>query len=112
MPLASAVLRRWVKSGELWHDAALYHMVRDVAIEVEREGGNVTRVVLDDEFKSRAYQELHRLRADEGLSDGAAGHLVAAVQDLHLDDGHFVFPDVRLEIEDATGEVRTRDLEL
>jgi DNA-binding PadR family transcriptional regulator len=102
----------WVKPAELWHDAALYHMVRDVEIEVDRDEGDVTRVILDDELKGRAYAELHRLREDEGLSDGNARDLVATVQDLHLEDGHFVFPDVRLEIQDATGNVRTVDLEL
>jgi hypothetical protein len=102
----------WVKPAELWHDAALYHMVRDVEIEVDREERDVTRVVLDDELKSRAYAELHCLREDEGLSDSDARALVATVQDLHLEDGHFVFPDVRLEIQDATGDVRTQDLQL
>jgi hypothetical protein len=37
---------------------------------------------------------------------------VAAVQGLHVEDDRFVFPDVRLEIEDGDGTVRTLDLEL
>jgi len=86
----------WVKPAELSHDAALYHMVRDVEIELERHGEVVSRVVLDDELKGRAYAELHRLRDDEGHADGDARVFVSNLQDLHLEDGHFVFPDVRL----------------
>jgi hypothetical protein len=102
----------WVKPAELWHDAALYHMVRDVEIELERDGEVVGRVVLDDELKGRAYAELHRLRDDEGHSDDHAREIVSSLQDLHLEDGHFVFPDVRLEIRNGNGDVRTVDLEL
>ena len=37
---------------------------------------------------------------------------VSATQVLHLQDGHFVLSDVRLEVEDQGGIVRTVDLEL
>jgi DNA-binding MarR family transcriptional regulator len=102
----------WVKPRELWHDAALYHLVRDVEVELEASGASITRVVLDDELKARAFAELQRCRDEEGLSDEEAHGRVASVQHLYLRDDHFVLPDVRLEIEDADGRRRTMDLEL
>lgn len=101
----------WVKPRELWHDAALYRMVREVEIETKRDGGEVRRVVLDDELKSEAFARLHRIRQDEGLSDDSAHRRVVDTLGLHLEYGHFVLPDVRLEIRASDGEVRTVDLE-
>ena len=102
----------WVKPAELWHDAGLFRMVRDVELEVEHDGGEVLRVVLDDELKSEAFKRLYDVREERGLSDDAAHRDVANALRLHVEDGHFVLPDVRLEIRDAEGEVRTVDLEL
>jgi hypothetical protein len=102
----------WVKPRELWHDAELYHMVRDFEIDVEHGGGEIVRVVLDDELKSEAFDLLYDLREEDGLSDDIAHRRVADALNLHLEDGHFVFPDVRVEIRDGGGEVRSRDLEL
>src|SRR4051812_31553987 len=102
----------WVKPAELWHDAALYHMARDVGIEVERDGGTVRRVILDDELKGRAFEALHRMRGETSDSSGDVHRAIASVQDVHVEGEHFVFPDVRLEVEDAHGSVRTVDLEL
>src|SRR5262245_30246947 len=89
-----------------------FHMVRDVETEMERKGGELKRVVLDDEMKADAFEQLYRLREEQGETSVAAHHEVAAAQDLHVEDGHFVFPDVRLELLDANGEAQTVDLEL
>jgi hypothetical protein len=102
----------WIRPADLWHDASLYHMVRDVETEIDRNGGEVMRVVLDDELKGRAFAELHHLRKDGGMAERDARELVAALQALHIEDDRFVFPDVRLEFRNIDGEIQTMDLEL
>jgi DNA-binding PadR family transcriptional regulator len=101
----------WVKPAEIWHDASLFRMCREVESEIERDSGRVRRVILDDELKARAYRALHEVR-DRPDAGADAHRAVAATQGLHLEDGRFVFPDVRLEVEDREGTVRTVDLEL
>ena len=101
----------WVKPAEVWHDASLFRMVRQAEHDVVGEGDHLRRVVLDDELKARAYQALHEARAD-GHSAEEAHRVVAATQHLHVENGQFAFPDVRLEIADREGVVRTEDLEL
>jgi hypothetical protein len=100
-----------VKPREVWHDAQLFRMVQQVSAEVECEGGTVRRVILDDELKRRAYRLLHEQR-QQSESRADAHTQVAAVCGLAQDEGRFVFPDVRLEIEEADGRVRMMDLEL
>jgi len=83
--------------------------------EMESElGGNgtrIVRVVLDDELKARAYEALHEAR-DKEDDEHDARRVVAGVQGLHLDEhDRFNFPDVRLEVEDRDGTIRTVDLE-
>lgn len=101
----------WVKPAEVWHDASLFRMVRQAEHDVVRAGEHLRRVVLDDELKARAYQALHEART-EGRTAEDAHRAVAAAQDLHVQNGQFVFPDVRLEIADGDGAVRNADLEL
>ena len=101
----------WVKPAEMWHDASLFRMCREVEVELAREGGHIRRVILDDELKARAYRALHEARHAESAGEDARW-TVAAVQGLHVEDDRFVFPDVRLEIEDRDGTVRDVDLEL
>jgi hypothetical protein len=101
----------WVKPGETWHDASLFRMVREVESELARDGASVQRVVLDDELKATAYRALHDARS-AGDTNAAAHRTVAEAQGLHVEDDRFVFPDVRLEVQDRDGTVRTVDLEL
>jgi hypothetical protein len=68
-------------------------------------------VILDDELKAHAFGALHDAR-HEYASDEDAHEAVAREQNLPLNDGHFVFPDVRLEVEYPDASVRTVDLEL
>lgn len=101
----------WVKPAEMWHDASLFHMCWEMESELGREGAHITRVILDDELKARAYEALHETRETKD-DDHDARRTVAGVQGLHLgDDDRFVFPDVRLEAEDRDGTIRTVDLE-
>ena len=100
----------WVKPGEVWHDASLFRMVRQVEAELEQQGSRVQRVVLDDELKGSAYRAFHEARS-HGEPDRYARLAVAQVQGLHVDGDRFVFPDVRLEVQDRDGTVRTVDLE-
>jgi len=101
----------WVKPAEVWHDASLHRMVREAEADLLRPGEQVRRVVLDDELKAGVYMALHEARS-EGRSADDARAAVAARHHLHLEGGHFVFPDARLEITDQDGVVRTEDLEL
>ena len=101
----------WVKPGEVWHDASLFRMVRQVEAELEQQGSRIQRLVLDDELKGTAYRAFHEARLN-GEPDRYARLAVAHAQDLHVDGNRFVFPDVRLEVQDRDGAVRTVDLEL
>ena len=101
----------WVKPGEVWHDARLFRMVREVESELAREGASVQRVVLDDELKANAFRALHEERCN-GETDSRAHRTVADAYGLHLEDDRFVFPDVRLEVQARDGTERTLDLEL
>jgi hypothetical protein len=101
----------WVKPAEVWHDASLFRMCWEMESELGRDGSHIQRIVLDDELKARAYGALHDAR-DKEDNEHDARLAVAGVQGLHLDEhDRFVFPDVRLEVEDRDGTIRTVDLE-
>ena len=101
----------WVKPAEVWHDASLFRMVREVESELARDGTTVQRVLLDDELKSNAFRALHDART-RGDSESHAHQIAADAYGLHVEGDRFVFPDVRLEVEDRDGLLRTIDLEL
>ena len=101
----------WVKPSEVWHDASLFRMVRQVEAELAQEGSRIQRVVLDDELKGSAYRAFQEARLS-GEPDRYARLAVAEAQGLHVNRDHFVFPDVRLEVQDRDGTERTVDLEL
>ena len=86
-------------------------MVRQVEAELEQQGRRVQRVVLDDELKGSAYRAFQEARS-HGEPDRYARLAVGDAQGLHVDGDRFVFPDVRLEVQDRDGSVRTVDLEL
>ena len=52
----------WVKPSEVWHDASLLRMVRQVETELAQEGSRLQRVVLDDELKGSAYRACQEAR--------------------------------------------------
>lgn len=101
----------WVKPAEVWHDASLFRMCWEMESELGHEGSHIRRIILDDELKARAYEALHEAR-DKADNEHDARQFVAGVQRLHIgDNDRFVFPDVRLEVEDREGTIRTVDLE-
>jgi hypothetical protein len=101
----------WVRLSEVWHDASLFRMVRQVEAELEQQGSRIDHVILDDELKATAYRAIHEARLN-GDTDQDARSAVAEAQRLHLHNDRVVFPDVRLEVQDRDGTVRTVDLEL
>ena len=101
-----------VKPRELAHDSRLYGVFKEEAGRIEREGGRVTRVILDYELK-RDYQKfLNR----EDRPDDANLYLdrlaFAAAHDLHVIGGHLELPDLRIEYETEDGRIAHRDVEL
>ena len=93
-----------VKPAELSHDTAVYRAALDERARLEAEGGRVVRVRLDAELKSRVATATETARAAGG--DRAADEAkAAAAQELGLpmQDGHVMYPDAQLDIEDRDG---------
>ena len=93
-----------VKPAELSHDTAVYRAALDERARIEAEGGRVVRVRLDAELKSIVATATEKARAAGG--DRAADDAKrAAASDLGLpmQDGHVMYPDAQLEIEDGDG---------
>ena len=93
-----------VKPAELSHDTAVYRAALDERARIEAEGGRVVRVRLDAELKSLVATATEKARAERG--DRAAEEAkAAAAQELGLPikDGHVMYPDAQLEIEDGDG---------
>jgi len=108
---ASKYYAGWVKPAEVWHDASLFRMCWEMESDFGRNGTRIVRVVLDDELKGRVYEALHEAR-DKEDDEHDARRIVAGVQGLHLDEhDRFILPDVRLEVADRDGTIRTVDLE-
>ena len=101
-----------VKPREVAHDAQLYRLYQTAAVEIETQGGRITRVVLDYELK-RDYQSfLNRSgRSDDGDRQKDM-ETFAATARLPIVDGHLELPDVRIEYETPDGRLEHRDLEL
>jgi len=101
-----------VKPRELAHDARLYGVFREEAGQIEREGGRVTRVVLDYEVKRDYHQFLNR---PDRSADADAAHdrlAFAHAHELTVVGGHLQLPDLRIEYETEDGRLEYRDVEL
>ena len=101
-----------VKPRELAHDARLYGVFREEARQIGREGGHVTRVVLDYEIK-RDYQRF--LNRPDRPADADVAHdrlAFAQANGLKVIDGHLELPDLRIEYETEDGRLEHRDVEL
>jgi hypothetical protein len=101
-----------VKPRELAHDARLYGVFREEARQIAREGGLVTRVVLDYEIK-RDYQRF--LNRPDRPADADVAHdrlAFAEANGLKVIDGHLELPDLRIEYEAEDGRLEYRDVEL
>ena len=93
-----------VKPAELSHDTAVYRAARDERARIEADGGRVVRVRLDAELKSLVATATEQARA-EGGDRAAETAKAAAAQELGLPmhDGHVMYPDAQLDIEDSQG---------
>lgn len=106
------------KPRERTHDAQLYRAYLEAAERLQSQEARVLRVELDRELK-RDYQRFlqERNRGDHD-SDGRPERTVEEIQewarehDLPYFDDQVHFPDVRIEYEDATGDVRWEDIEV
>lgn len=101
-----------VKPRELRHDAQLYRVFQSEATRIEREGGRVTRIILDYELK-RDYQTfLNRTHRPEGIDVRQDREAFAKAHDLSVVRGHLELPDLRIEYETESGRLEHRDVEL
>ena len=93
-----------VKPAELSHDTAVYRAALGERARIEAEGGRVVRVRLDAELKSRVATATETARAAGG-DRAAETAKAAAAQELGLpmQDGHVMYPDAQLDIEDRDG---------
>ena len=93
-----------VKPAELSHDTAVYRAALDERARLEADGGRVVRVRLDAELKSLVATATEKARA-EGGDRAAETAKAAAAQELGLPmpDGHVMYPDAQLDIEDSQG---------
>ena len=93
-----------VKPAELSHDTAVYRGALDERARIEAEGGRVVRVRLDAELKSLVATATEQARAAGG-DRAAETATAAAAQELGLPmkDGHVMYPDAQLDIEDRDG---------
>ena len=102
----------FVKPREAVHDAQLHALYKAEAKRIEDEGGQPTRVVLDYELKREYQAYLHRKDRPEDETVEAAREAFAAASGLPIVDGHLELPDLRIEYQDAEGQLQVRDLEL
>lgn len=98
-----------LKIRELKHDAALYRLYQKTAHDIEKHGGRPLRVVLDYELK----RDINKRRA--GTKDLAHQQQrlkeIAEQQSLKVVSGKIPLPDLRIEYEDANGDLSHCDLE-
>lgn len=99
-----------VKPREAKHDADLYRLYQKEASRIERAGGKPLRVILDYELKRDLYRDLVALGPRK--DDPNAKELIAEKHHLHAVNGKIPLPDLRLEYENAHGEINRVDLEL
>ena len=93
-----------VKPAELSHDTAVYRAALGERARIEAEGGRVVRVRLDAELKSIVAKATEKARAaggDRAADD--AKRAAASELGLPMQDGHVMYPDAQLEIEDGDG---------
>lgn len=101
-----------VKPRELRHDTQVYRVFRAEAERIARDGGRLSRVVLDYELK-RDYQTfLNRKDRPEPTDVNADRLAFAEAHDLPIIDGHLELPDLRIEYETPDGRVEHRDVEV
>ncbi|MGH9738632.1 MAG: hypothetical protein ACRD4X_08600 [Candidatus Acidiferrales bacterium] len=98
------------KPKEAKHDADLYRLYQKDAARIELSGGKPLRVILDYELKRDLNRDLAALDPEKGNSD--AKELIAEKHHLRAVNGKIPLPDLRIEYENAQGELDRVDLEL
>jgi DNA-binding MarR family transcriptional regulator len=100
------------------HDAQCYLAYLEAAKGLRDQGARIERVQLDRELK-REYQRFLQERNfgdrdSDGRPDRSQVEIAAWARehDLPYFDDHVHFPDVRIEYEDANGDVRFEDIEV
>lgn len=100
------------------HDAQFYRAYLEAAERLHDQGARIERVQLDRELK-REYQRFlqERNRGDhdsDGKPDRSDAEIAVWAREHNLPyfDDQVHFPDVRIEYEDANGDVRFEDIEV
>ena len=98
------------KPKEAKHDADLYRLYQKEAARIERAGGRPLRIILDYELKRDLNRDLTALGPQK--DDPDAKEQVAEKHDLPVVNGKVQIPDLRIEYENAHGELERIDAEL
>ncbi len=110
LPEDQEIYHGLVKPREAKHDADLYRLYQKEASRIERAGGKPLRVILDYELKRDLNRDLVTLGPQK--DDPDARELIADKHHLHAVNGKIPLPDLRIEYENAQGELDRVDLEL
>lgn len=100
------------------HDAQFYRAYLESAERLHEKGARIERVQLDRELKrdyQRFLQERNRGEHDsDGRPERTEAEIAAWAREHNLPhfDDRVHFPDVRIEYEDANGEIRYEDIEV
>lgn len=100
------------------HDAQFYRAYLEAAERLRDRGARIERVQLDRELKREYQRFLHeRNRGDhnsDGRPDCSEAEIAAWAREHNLPyfDDQVHFPDVRIEYEDANGDLRFEDIEV
>lgn len=103
---------------ELAHDSRLFAAYCETRDRIERDGGQVRRVVLEQELKSEYQRFLQEPNRGRPRSSGAVRRDAnaiarwAAERDLPVVRGSVRFPDVRVEYDRPDGSPAREDLEV
>jgi len=98
------------KPKEAKHDADLYRLYQKEAARIEHAGGRPLRVILDYELKSDLNRDLEALGPQK--DDPEIKQAVAEQHHLPVVNGKVQLPDLRIEYENAQGELGRVDAEL
>ena len=112
IPSGQALYTDFVKPKELRHDAAIYRVFQREAAQIEKDGGQVRRVVLDYELKKKVYSPLAKAKALAPAEYAKRQAEIAQTHGLKVINRHIVFPDLRIEYVDRSGSSTHIDLEV
>jgi len=112
LPKGQALYIGFVKPKELSHDAAIYPTFHREATLIEKDGGRISRVVLDYELKKKAYSPLAKAKALGDAEYARRQAEIAREFSLKVVKGHIVLPDLRIEYVDRHGVAAHVDLEV